>query len=173
VAIDFALAHPGMVKALVLGAPNVSGYAFSDDVQRFGVEEEAALSRGDLAGATELNLRMWVDGPHRTPDEVSPVVRERVREMQLHTFTVPIPEDVEAQSLTPPAITRLTEIRVPTLVIVGDQEVSDFLKIADIVTANVAEAKKVVVPGAAHLPNMEKPEAFNRIVLDFLQGLTP
>jgi len=169
VAIDFTLAHPGMVDALVLGAPNVSGYEpSSEEIQRFCAEEEDALNRGDLAGATELNLRMWVDGLNRTPDQVNPTVRERVREMQLFAFSLPEPEDVEEQPLTPPAITRLAEIRVPTLIIIGGQDVPEFLKISDIIAAGITGAKKVIIPGVAHLPNMEKPAEFNRIVLDFL-----
>ena len=169
IAIDFALTHPEMVEALILGAPNVSGYEpSSEEVLRFCAEEEEALNRGDLTGATELNLRMWVDGPNRTPDRVNPAVRERVREMQLHAFSLPEPEGVEEQPLTPPAINRLGKIRVPTLVIVGDQDVPEFLKISDIVVAGIAGAKKVTIPGVAHLPNMEKPEEFNRHVLDFL-----
>jgi len=168
VAVDFTLAHPGMVEALVLGAPNVSGYEPSEEMQRFCAEEEEALHRGDLVAATELNLRMWVDGPNRTPDQVNPAVRERVREMQLFAFSLPIPDDVEEQPLTPPAIMRLAEIKVPTLIIVGDQDVPGFLKISDVVATGIPGAKKVIIPGVAHLPNMEKPKEFNRIVLDFL-----
>jgi 3-oxoadipate enol-lactonase len=173
VAIDFALAYPEMVAALILGAPNVSGYEFSEETRRFGAEEDELLSRGDIAGATELNLRMWVDGPYRTPDQVDASVRERVREMQFHAFTMPVPEDADWQPLAPRAIKRLGEIQVPTLIIVGDQDVSEFLKLADLVAEGIAKAEKVVIPGAAHLPNMEKPEEFNRIVLDFLSCLGP
>jgi len=169
IAIDFTLTYPEMVDALILGAPNVSGYEpSSEEIQRFCAEEEEALNRGDLVAATELNLRMWVDGPNRTPDQVNPAVRERVREMQLFAFSLPEPEDSERQPLTPPAINRLDKIRVPTLIIVGDQDVPEFLKISDIVATGIPGAKRVVIPGVAHLPNMEKPEEFNRIVLDFL-----
>lgn len=172
IAIDFALAYPEMVDALVLGAPNVSGYEpSSEEMQRFCAEEEDALNRGDLVAATELNLRMWVDGPNRTPDQVNPAVRERVREMQLYAFSLPEPGDSERQPLTPSAINQLDEIRVPTLIIVGDQDVPEFLKISDIVATGIPGAKKVVIPGVAHLPNMEEPKEFNRIVLDFLSEL--
>ncbi len=171
VAIDLTLAHPEMVDALVLGAPHLSGYEPSEQLKRYGAEEDDLFERGDLAAATELNLRMWVDGPHRTPDQVNPAVRERVREMQLHAFNVPVPEDVEEQPLIPPAITRLDEIQVPTLIIVGDQDVPDFLEISDIVAAGIRGARKVVITGTAHLPSMEKPEGFNQIVLDFLNAL--
>jgi pimeloyl-ACP methyl ester carboxylesterase len=33
---------------------------------------------------------------------------------------------------------------------------------------NIVGAKKTIIEGAGHIVNMEKPEAFNRIVLDFL-----
>jgi len=71
--------------------------------------------------------------------------------------------------LKPPAIKRLSEIRVPTLIIAGDRDVSDIIAIADVLEANINGAKKVVIPGSGHIVNMEKPEEFNRIVLDFLR----
>jgi 3-oxoadipate enol-lactonase len=80
------------------------------------------LERGDLEAATELNLRIWVDGPRRTPEQVYPTVRKRVYEMQSHAFTVPITDEARALPLQPPAITRLAEIRVPTLLIVGQYD---------------------------------------------------
>ena len=41
-------------------------------------EEEAALEAGDLDSAVEVNLRTWVDGPRREPEDVDPAVRARV-----------------------------------------------------------------------------------------------
>jgi pimeloyl-ACP methyl ester carboxylesterase len=174
VAVDFTLAHPEMVTALVLGAPIVSGYEpSSEGMQRFFAQEEEALNRGDLEVATEVNLRMWVDGPWRAPDRVDPSVRERVRQMQLQAFQLPTPEGVEVQELAPPAITRLAEIQVPTLIIVGEQDVPEFVAISDIVTAGIRGAQKEVIPGVAHVPSMEKPGFFNEIVLSFLSDLPP
>jgi pimeloyl-ACP methyl ester carboxylesterase len=171
VGLDFTLAYPEMVTALILSAPAVSGYEpSSEEMRRFFAEEEAALERGDLAAATELNLCMWVDGPHRTPDQVNPLVRERVREMQWNIFALPIPDDVEYEPLLPPALARLAEIQIPTLVIVGELEVPEFIGISELVTAGIAGAQKVIIPGVAHLPGLEKPELFNKIVLDFLSG---
>jgi len=63
---------------------------------------------------------------------------------------------------------RLGEIRVSTLVVIGDQDVPTMLAQADLLASGVAGARKVVIPNAAHLPNMEQPELFNRVVLDFL-----
>ncbi len=171
IALDFTLSHPAMVDALILGAPGVGGYPPSEDVLRFNEEEEAALERNDLATATEINLRFWVDGPKRTPKQVDPAVRERVRIMQDHAFTVPFPEDAEEISLMPPAITRLREIHVPTLIIVGDYDIPSKLTLTVLLATEISDAKKAIIPGVAHMVSMEQPEIFNRLVLDFLQTL--
>lgn len=171
VAIDFTLAHPEMVTSLVLGAPSVSGREDSStDVLRFAGEEEAMLERGDLAGAAELNVRTWVVGLRRTPDQVDPSVRQRIYDMQYHAFTVPIPENAEELSLEPPAISRLAEIQVPTLLMVGEYDLQDKHDINKQLAAEIPQAQQVVIPNAAHIVSMERPAEFNRIVLEFLKN---
>jgi 3-oxoadipate enol-lactonase len=171
VALDFTLEYPDRVAALVLAAPSVGGSTPSEEVLRFNADEEAALAQNDLVAATEINLRMWVDGPQRTPNQVNPEARERVRVMQHHAFTVPIPENAEELSLTPPAITRLAELHVPTLVIVGDYDIPGKLELTEQLTKKISGAKKIVIPGVAHMVSMEQPELFNHAVLDFLVTL--
>jgi 3-oxoadipate enol-lactonase len=168
VALDFTLAYPEKVSSLVLSAPSAGGHQPSADVKQFWEEEEALLERGDLEAATELNLRMWVDGPWRTPGQVDPTVRQRVYEMQYHAFTVPIPDEAEELSLDPPAITRLVEIQVPVLLIVGEYDLADKHRLVEQLAAEIPQAQQVVIPGAAHMVNMEQPTEFNRVVLDFL-----
>jgi pimeloyl-ACP methyl ester carboxylesterase len=137
-------------------------------LQQFFTAEAAALERGDLATATELNLKMWVDGPARPPEHVSPAIRQKVGEMQLNIFAQPAPADVDEIELIPPALNRLQEIDVPTLVIVGDEDVPEFQVISDLATAGIKNARIVVMPGVAHLPSLEEPNEFNRLVLEFL-----
>jgi 3-oxoadipate enol-lactonase len=168
IALDFTLIHPEMVASLVMVAPAAGGHKPSADVIRFNEEEEALLERGDLEGATELNLRMWVDGPKRTPEQVNPSVRRRVHAMQYHAFTVPIPEAAEELELQPPAITRLQEVSVPMLIMVGDYDIPDKLALAQKLAGEIPGAQQVVIPGVAHMVTMEKPGEFNRVVLDFL-----
>ena len=168
IAIDFTLAHPDMVTALVLVAPLVVGYAESAEVQRFNEEEARLLEQGDLDAATELNVRTWVDGPRRTPEQVNPAVRERVREMQYHAFTVPVPEGADEIPLEPPAIERLSDIRVPTLLIIGEYDLEEKHALVNLLATEIPGARRVAVANAAHMVNMEQPEEFNRLVLDFL-----
>jgi pimeloyl-ACP methyl ester carboxylesterase len=171
VALDFALAHPEMVASLVLVATSVSGAQSSELVQHFFAEEEAALERGDVEGATELNLRMWVDGPRRTPEQVNPLVRKRVHDMLSPVIAVPLPEGADEIALQPPAITRLAELRVPTLLMVGDHDLPDKLTLTHQLTDQIIGAQQVTIPGVAHMVNMEQSEEFIRIVLRFLSEL--
>jgi pimeloyl-ACP methyl ester carboxylesterase len=173
VALDFTLAYPEKVTSLVLGAPSVSGHeSTSTEVNRFAEQEAALLEQGDLAGATDLNVRTWVIGLQRTPDQVDPNVRQRIYEMQFHAFTVPIPDEAEMLDLEPPAITRLNDIHVPTLLIIGEYDLPEKHELVKQLAAGIPQARQVVFTGAAHIVNMEQPAAFNRIVLDFLRDHT-
>lgn len=170
IAIDFTLAYPDHVTALLPVAAGLSGYHTTTNAA-LRDELNAAYERGDKERAVELSLQMWTDGPQRTPDQVDPAARERIRVMTVHTFDLP---DVDhwLQPLEPPAIDRLAEIQVPTLFIVGDQDVADILKIGDMIVAQVRGAQRAVIPGTAHHLNVERPAEFNRIVLDFLNSLS-
>ena len=168
--LDFTLEHPQMVKALVLVASAVGGFAFSGEQPKELAELEEAESVGDLERVNELELRIWVDGHTRTPEQVDQRVRERVREMNLIALRTPADLGRELQ-LEPPAAIRLDEIRVPTLVVIGDLDTPKTQAAAAMLSEKITGAQKVVIKGTAHLPNMEQPEEFNRHVLAFLKRL--
>jgi len=172
IAINFTLMYPEMVDALIPVAMGLSGFEPAEEDRASEAEVDEAMRSGNVARAVELTLRFWTDGPMRTPEQVNPAVREKVRAMTTRNFERPEDENAtQPRALEPPAISRLSEIHVPTLIIFGDQDVRDILKIADILEKEIPGAKKVVIPDTAHHLNMEKPEEFNRIVLDFLGSL--
>ena len=176
-ALDFALAAQERVTALVLGAPAIGGLDWAADVQRFGEREDELLDAGDVDGAVELNVRAWVDGPHRGPDAVDPAVRAKVGEMQRRAFEVQVAAYVRDDQpgpqgrLEPPAIERLEAVRAPTLVIVGDADVDDVMERADILARRIPAARKVVLRDVAHMVNLERPAEFEALVDEFLAGL--
>ena len=67
------------------------------------------------------------------------------------------------------AAERLDEVRAPALIVVGDLDTPQTLEAADFLAEGIEGARLEVVRGAAHLPNMERPEEFNRLTLNFLQ----
>lgn len=172
--IDFALEHPQMVDALIPVGSGLSGYQYQTggEPPKEWAELEEADKRGDLERVCELEVHIWVDGLSRTPEQVDPTVRKRVYEMNLIALKEQSEyPDEEGQTPEPPAIGRLTEIHVPTLVIVGDQDLSQVLKVSDLLADGIAGAQKVVMHGTAHVPSMEQPAEFNQLVLDFLAGV--
>lgn len=170
-AIDFTLQYPEMVDALITVGAGLSGYKEDDpeELKAKFVEMDEAFQSGSLARAVEISLQIWTDGPFRTPEQVNPEVRERVRVMTTHNFERGYDEDVEQLHLAPPAAGRLSEIQVPTLIIVGGEDVEVILSIANKLEKDIVGAKKVVIPRTAHHLNMEKPQEFNRVVIEFLE----
>jgi 3-oxoadipate enol-lactonase len=89
--------------------------------------------------------------------------------MQRNAFQLQQGHDEQPMSpLDPPASTRLADVRAPTLVVTGDEDVHDIHEIADRLAGEIPGAERATIPGAAHLPSLERPDEFNRIVLAFL-----
>ena len=113
---------------------------------------------------------MWVDGPHRTAAEVDPIVRAAVAEMQRRALEVQSPhwDVLEEEMLVPEIAERLGTLEVPTLVVVGEGDVDDFRRLATRLTDEIPGARLHTIPGAAHVPNLEQPLAFDAVALGFL-----
>jgi 3-oxoadipate enol-lactonase len=165
--IDFALEFPDIATALIPVASGVSGYVFEGDRPSQWDALVAAYKQGDLSQTSEYEVQIWVDGPHRRPDQVPASIRDRVRAMNL--IALATPEDLGAeQSLDPPAISRLQDIHVPTLVIIGELDQPRILEQCACIAQAIPQAETVMLP-TAHLPSMERPDEFNQIVQAFLQ----
>ena len=173
--IDLALEHPELATSLVVVNGTPSGFELQGEPPPYLFEMMAATQRGDIARASELQLRIWVDGPHRTPDQVDPQVRARASAMNrsfVANGTWAIADLQPFNPLDPPAVRRLNEIRIPTLIVAGALDHAENLRAADVLTTDIQGAKKISIPDAAHVPNMEQPALFNHAVLEFLGSYT-
>ncbi len=176
VALDFTLEHPDTVDALILVASGLSGYPqrMTETIQAFIGQYYGALQQKDIPSAVEATVRFFTDGPRRTPEQVNAQARARIAEMStqhIQWHGDPIAHQRRMLPLEPPAVNRLAEVKMPTLIVVGDQDAPEVLEIADTLEQGIAGAKKLVLPGTAHHLHMEKPQEFNRVVLEFLNGL--
>lgn len=168
IAIDFTLAHPDKVSALLTISAGLSGYnAPSPQALENTNKMVKAWEAGDMEGVVEFFQHSWTDGPYRTPAQVDPGVRQRVCTMALERIKQGAGKG-ERQPLTPPALERLGEIHAPTLTVVGDLDMPDILAISDLLVEKIAGADRVIMNAVAHMVNMEQPAEFNQIVLDFL-----
>jgi len=170
VTVEVALTRPGQVKSVLLSAPGGSLIAeTTPDLRAFFDAERTALAKDDLDGAVEANLAWWVDGPQRGTGDVEPVVRDLVGRMQRRAFEVTAEwDDRGEKELDPPALDRLGEIRVPTLVLVGALDLDAILDTARRVVDGIADARRVDWPDTAHLPSMERPDEFLALLRDWL-----
>jgi 3-oxoadipate enol-lactonase len=168
IAVDFALAHPEKVSALVLVSSGLSGYEFRDSTLKVNQQKQAeAAARKDMNAYIEYFQRSWTDGPRRTPEQVNRDVRQKVRDMAKATLSKPEPDNT-VLPLEPPALGRLASIRVPTLFVLGDLDNASIQEISSLVLKGIPGSRKVVIKGAGHMVNMEKQEEFNEVVGEFL-----
>ena len=167
-AIDFALEHPEKVSTLIAASPGISGY--SDDQQLIqALQTLATVARMD---GVEEALQIVLSNPYLPQD---PTVREKMRQILLDSpqvFYLGFPTVALMKSLDPPALGRLAEIGMPTLVIAGSEDHESIQDIADSLAKEIPGARKVLIAGARHLVNMEKPAQFNQVVLDFLSDVS-
>jgi 3-oxoadipate enol-lactonase len=173
VALELAVGRPDLVAALVLVDAGVPGLVeWSEAMRAYGEAEDEAVARGDLDAATEINLRMWVDGARRTAADVDPAVRSAVGEMQRRALELQAPhwEALDEQKLVPEIAERLGDVAVPTLVIVGEEDTDDMQALARRLAAEIAGARLTSIARAAHVPSMEQPDVFDELVLGFLAG---
>jgi len=124
-----------------------------------------AAGAGDSEGAAKL----WAETPImvlRNDQTAAATVRELVMSnVQLWTYrTNPV------QPLRPPAIARLSEVKCPTLVILGDEDLPHIKDIADLLVKGIPAAKLVTLPRAGHIVNLDARDAFNQALDSFLSG---
>lgn len=168
VALDFALHYPERVAALVLAAPAPDGEQPSPELLAFWKGENALLEAGDLAGATELNLRVWVDGVGRKPEDVDPAMRAAVGQMQSAIFELVPPEDLEELPFAETTSERLGQLALPCAILVGAYDLPDIHARASLLASSIPSATLEQFAHSAHMLNMEEAALFNQKVLAFL-----
>ena len=168
--LDLALAEPYKVNRLVLVAPGLPGWEWADSLKADWAAEEAAWQRGDLDEVAWANVRTWVDGPVRG-GEAPAELRQAVFDMYRPALDLQKVEGaVDGEPLEPLAADRLAEVAAPTLVLVGELDQPDMMKVGEHLAASMPHARLVRMPWVAHLPPMEAPAAFLRIVTEFLEA---
>lgn len=161
IALDFALAHPEMVDALVLAGPGLSGFEWSND-SSFRPIAAAAAKRDSVRAAL-----LWLEHPYMAPAMENPALAPTLRQLAVANARVWVNADSERVAPAP-AVGRLREIKVPTLVMIGDRDVPDIHRIVEMIVRDVPGATRVVFEHTGHVLHMEQPERFTAAVLAFL-----
>lgn len=166
IAIDFALAAPAATLSLIpVDASSVSGYPWHEELRVWFAAINGAAERGDIAAAKTA----WLSTGWFTPARRIPEVSAKLNAIMADYSGWHFVNKSLARRLTPPANDRLETIAAPTLVIVGELDLPFYnLPLADALATRIPGARKLVLPGAGHMANMENPQHFNEAVLDFI-----
>jgi pimeloyl-ACP methyl ester carboxylesterase len=171
-AMNFAFAQPERVRGLIMVDAGPPGLELDVPTPAKFAAAEAAYNAGDLDRVAELETQIWFDGEGRTPDQVDQAMRKLAHDMNRQAL------DHEAKQLgkrvpdaESPAVERLEMLTMPVLVIVGAHDTPYMLAAADYMVAKIPTAHKVIIDDAAHLPNMDQPAEFQRLVKEFLDRL--
>ncbi|OKI71094.1 alpha/beta fold hydrolase [Micromonospora sp. CB01531] len=170
VAVDTALAYPDRVSALALFGAPVSGNEWSEETEQLWDELVGEVDPEDFAATAAGEVRFWVVGPTRRPEDVDPELIRFADEMDRRALAAELAlSAVEVCELDPPAIDRLGELAMPVLVGTGADDLADLRRLADRIAAEAPHGVRLPdVPDAAHLLPLERPEPVNAALLDFL-----
>ena len=173
-AIDFALAQPDRVAALILVGSDPAGFesdaAWPDDLI---ARSNAAFEQRNIDEVAELDMQIWFDGVGRSRADVDPAIRAKAFDMArlvtAHELSgigehIRKPADI-------PAARRLHELAMPALLVIGENDLPHLQQAADYMAARLPHARKLVLPNAGHLPNMEHPALFESRLREFLSAV--
>ncbi len=164
--IDFALTHQNRVMSLTLADPGISGDGFSQDFKDAINKVIALAKENKLEEVKETWKSLAIFETSRANNEVWAKVALMVADTSCYRWygtNQPI-------NLSPLAAQRLDEIKVPTLVMVGEHDIADFQRKAKLLHEKISGSKFVTIPNSGHLSNMDNPEKFNEAFGMFLDS---
>lgn len=163
IAINYTITYQN-VKALVLADAVLDGHKWKD--YSMTAVYEAAKTEGVKAG-----IEKWLDHPTFAQTQQNSQAFRRVSAIVSGYSGWHFLHKNPIKPVQAPAIEHLGEIKIPTLVLVGEKELADFLEISETLYRSIAGAKKEVILNVGHMSNMEDASAFNYLLFSFLQHL--
>ncbi|MEO0827833.1 MAG: alpha/beta hydrolase [Cyanobacteria bacterium J06639_16] len=170
VAIDFVLAYPQRVNALVLISPAISGApvpeAFPSEIQALMAALDEADEADDLDQINAIEANLWLDGPTSPAGRVGGGLRELFLDMNGIALGMPeLTQEIEPAS----AYEKLSNLSLSTLVIWGELDFPHIKECCRYIVESIPAAQGIEIAATAHLPNLEKPETINELLQDFLK----
>jgi 3-oxoadipate enol-lactonase len=165
VALQFALDHPQRVLSLTLVDSALPGFTYGQEAAgRIEALMEAVRTEGPRSALESVYLQHpFFDGIRRVPEQF-----KSVREIVLGFQAPDMREGSRPPDYRPDLTGRLADVAAPTLVILGEHDIPDFRLIAGVLAENIPQARLTIIPDCWHLPPVEQPDEFNRLLVDFL-----
>ncbi len=168
IAIDFTLEYPSSVDALILSGSSLNGYKVEakdvESIRRY----EAGLSLVKKDENYEKAIEFLLNDPMWKQEDIQ--TQEHLRKIFTDTSLKWILQNYVKQ-IDPPAVERLSEIQIPTLMIRGRKDSIPIKEIFHFIETKIVDVRTQIINGTGHLPNMDKPQEFNDSALNFLLNL--
>lgn len=158
---------PERVSALVLADTRAG--ADSEQAAATRRERAALAERAGVAAVVPALLPGMVAGGRL--EAADPALVEHIRALMLAASPAGLAAAQRAMAARPDSTPLLSHIACPTLVICGAEDTLTPPAEARLLAERIPNARLVVLDGAGHLANLERPAAFNAALLDFLKGL--
>ena len=163
ISINFTLDHPEIVEQLVLVGAVVGGMPYTKHFLERGDALGKPLEKRDIKGAIAAAAKdkyLIAPGNDAAKKRMADILTANPQDLTHPELELPVK----------PALPRLGEIHIPTLLLVGDADIPDVHAHAGAIEAGVPRARRVVISDAGHLMYLEKPAEFSRIVIEFLKN---
>jgi pimeloyl-ACP methyl ester carboxylesterase len=169
--LAFALLRlaPAYVRGLVLAdtrpqADTPEGLEGRKQLLELVRENGDERKRGPAAIADQMIPKLVGETTHQG----HPDIVERVRALILANSSESIAAMIRALMSRPDSTPLLTDLRLPTLVMVGEEDLLTPPLVAKAMHQSIGGSELIVIPAAGHLSNLEQPEAFNAALARFL-----
>ena len=168
-AIDFTLKYQQNVSALILSGAVVGGYNYSSHMMTRGGRVD---NLEELLADPQKMIQYfgWEDPYQINPENIK--AKEKCLKL-LKAF--PINVDFEKFNFMKPAdrpaIKYLSEINVPTLILVGEYDIPDVHAHSGVIDAGIKNSKREIISNSGHLIPLDQPAAFNDAVMNFLRSI--
>jgi pimeloyl-ACP methyl ester carboxylesterase len=163
VVTEFTLTYPAHVRGLVLVDAVVREHPFPHGWNKhMGALYRCAHERGFDAA-----MALWLDDDLFAFERSVPALANRLPGLVAGYRGFHLLHHDPHPAMDPPAIERLPEIAVPTLVVVGEHDLPDFHEMAATLSTNIAGAVHHVVPDAGHLTHLAAPDEFAKLLRRF------
>lgn len=169
-ALHVAVEHPEVVTALVL--EGVSPGILDPDERAERVKSDATLADFIEAEGIASFVERWERLPlFASQSRLPEAIRAALRSQRLANDPTGLANSLRGfgQGAQVPLHDRLSKVRAPALLIVGEDDLK-FQRLARDVAARLPHARVVVVPGAGHAVHVEQPAQFADLVRGFLQS---
>lgn len=158
IAIDYSLAYPDTLLSLTLAESSLGGYASTVDWRVYAKEQ-------GLEKAKENWLNHSVFATAKTKPKVFSQLKQMVSDYSGWHWL----NDDPRVKLSPPAIDRLREIKLPTQILVGEKDLDYYHAIADVLADKIKDSRLEYIGDSGHMGNLENEVEFNNLISNFIK----